>query len=190
MKLREINEQENHKIQKRITDLKGFYTHIIASFIIPPFLIFINFKTVPSFHWFWIALSAWFLGLFIHWLVVFGFDKLQITKKWEQNQMENLLNSKTIQPTAFIKEQYFVQIKKKVAQIKDFYIHLLITIFCIVVVVFVNIKFVPNFNFYGFAIAALCIALFLNWLGVFGLDLLGFGKKWETKKIKEITKQL
>ncbi|WP_298764501.1 2TM domain-containing protein [uncultured Polaribacter sp.] len=189
MELKEINEKEGHKIQQRITDLKGFYTHIIASFIIPPFLIFVNLKTVPNFHWFWFALSVWFLGLLIHWFVVFGFDQLKLSKKWEQNQMDNLFKSAATEPSAFIKEQYVTQIKKKVAQIKDFYIHLIVTLFFCVVVIFVNIKFVPNFNFYGFAIEALCLSLFLNWLGVFGLDLLGFGKKWEIKKIKEITKK-
>ena len=71
-----LHHQLNLKAQKQIKDIKGFYTHFIASFLILPFLVFINLQTVPQFHWFWYAIVAWCIGLAVHWINVFAFSKM------------------------------------------------------------------------------------------------------------------
>ena len=79
--------------------------------------------------------------------------------------------------------------KKKIKEIKGFYAHLFVTIFSFLIILFINLKFVPGFHFFWFALIGLLITLFIHWLGVFGLNAIGFGKKWEQQKINEILKE-
>ena len=76
-------------------------------------------------------------------------------------------------------------VKKKAKEIKGFYVHLIINVFAIPNVVYVNLKFVPEFHFFWFAAGGMLIALLLHWFGVFGLEFFGIGKNWEEKKMKE-----
>ena len=48
-----------------------------------------------------------------------------------------------------------------------------------------NLKFEPNFHWFWFSVIGWGSGLFIHWLTVFGLRLLGIGKNWEEKKIKE-----
>lgn len=186
-----INHQLKLKAEKRIKDIKGFYTHAIATIVILPFLVFINLQTVPQFHWFWYAIIAWCIGLFIHWLNVFGFSNDNFKKDWEERKIKEIVGNDVIQKSntedeRYIQEQYFLKAKKRAKEIKGFYIHLFIQVFSMIIIVFVNLKFAPGFHFFWFALAGICIALFFHWLGIFGLDFLGLGKNWEERKMKEL----
>ncbi|WP_299048531.1 2TM domain-containing protein [uncultured Polaribacter sp.] len=79
--------------KKQIKDIRGFYTHVIASFLILPFIIYINLKIVPQFHFFWLAFGGMFIGLFFHWLEVFGFEFLGLGKYWENKKIEEILKN-------------------------------------------------------------------------------------------------
>ena len=48
---------------ERVEEIKGFYSSLIAYCIVIPFLIFINLKYVPQFHWFWFPIMGWGIGL-------------------------------------------------------------------------------------------------------------------------------
>ncbi len=61
--------------------------------------------------------------------------------------------------------------------------------FSLAIIIFVNLKFVPEFQFFWFVVGGMFIALFLHWLGVFGFDFLGLGKNWEAKKMKEFIRK-
>lgn len=182
----------NLKVQKRVKDIKGFYTHVLSSFIILPFMFLININTAPQFIWFYYVMIAWFIGLLIHWLNVFILSKKSFKKDWEYKKIQeiletNKLDKKNIEDSNFIQEQYFLKAKKHAKEIKGFYIHLLVNIVSLVIIVYVNLKFVPGFHFFWFALGGMFIALFFHWLGVFGFNFLGLGKNWEEKKIKELT---
>ncbi|WP_299109887.1 2TM domain-containing protein [uncultured Tenacibaculum sp.] len=83
-------------------------------------------------------------------------------------------------------EEYrFIKAKEKVKKIKGFYVHLAVTIFIIPVIIFINLKFVPEFHWFWFAIGGISFSIVMHWLTVFGFDKLGFGKDWEEQKIKE-----
>lgn len=186
--------QLNLKAEKRVKDIKGFYTHVIATFIILPFLVFINLKTVPQFQWFWYAIIAWFIGLFIHWINVFGLSKNNFKKDWEQKKMKEILGTDYIEQnnakeSVFFQEDYYMKAKKQAKEIKGFYIHLIVNLFSLAIIVFVNLKFVPEFYFFWFVLGGMFIALFFHWLGVFGFNILGFGRDWEEKKIKKIIQE-
>lgn len=96
----------------------------------------------------------------------------------------------------FIQEQNYVRAKKRVKEIKGFYIHLIVFIIINILIssviifglvssgdsleqVFSNFGIYSTWFFWG-------IGLFFHWLGVFGFRSLGFGKNWEDRKIKEL----
>lgn len=188
-----ISHQLNLIAQKRIKDIKGFYTHIFATFLILPFLIFINLKTVPQFEWYWYAILAWFMGLIIHWINVFPFSNLRFKKDWEEKKMNEFVNATldkkdNFESDTYIQEKYYLKAKKQAQEIKGFYVHLIVNVFSFSIILFVNLKFVSDFYFFWFALGGMIIALFFHWLGVFGFDVLGLGKQWEQRKTQEIIK--
>lgn len=96
----------------------------------------------------------------------------------------------------FIQEHSYMRAKKRVKEIKGFYVHLIvyiiINLFVSGVIIFGLMKSGNNFSetitnfgvystwvFWG-------IGMFFHWLGVFGFRSLGFGKDWEERKIKEM----
>jgi len=89
-----INKQRYHKAQKRVKKIKGFYSHLTVYCIIIPTLIFINLKYEPSFHWFWFSLCGWGIGLFFHWLSVFGLHLLGLGNNWEEKKIKEFMNEK------------------------------------------------------------------------------------------------
>ena len=184
--MQSINHSINLKVKKRIKDIKGFYTHLFSTFLIIPFLIFINLKTVPQFHWFWFAIIAWCIGLTIHWINVYGLSNNNFKEKWKQNQLKELVGLNNQNETQYIQEQYFLIAKKQTKEIKGFYIHFFITLISSAIIIFINLQFMPSFHFFWFAVGGMFIAIFLHWFGVFGFDVFGMGKSWEENKIKEL----
>ena len=85
----------------------------------------------------------------------------------------------------FTREQLFYKAQKRVEDIKEFYVHL--SVYCIIipVIVFVNLKYVPEFHWFWFSLLGWGMGLFFHWFAIFGFQLLGFGKNWEDQKIKE-----
>lgn len=89
----------------------------------------------------------------------------------------------------FTQEQQYLKARKKAKEIKGFYVHLIVNIFCIPIIVTVNLMFVPGFHFFWLAIGGILISIIIHWLIVFGFDKFNLGKEWEEKKIKELIQQ-
>ena len=87
-------EQQYIKAKKRVKDIKAFYTHLSVYCVIIPTIIFINLTCEPHFHWFWFSLIGWGLGLFCHWLIVFGIRLLGFEKNWEERKIKEFMNEK------------------------------------------------------------------------------------------------
>lgn len=87
-------EQKYFKAKKRVNDIKGFYVHLFIYLITIPIIITVNLMFVPSFHWFWFSVLGWGMGLFFHWLGVFGFQKLGLDKDWEEKKIKEFMNEK------------------------------------------------------------------------------------------------
>ncbi|WP_298993427.1 2TM domain-containing protein [uncultured Polaribacter sp.] len=87
-------EQKYFKAKKRVNDIKGFYVHLFIYLITIPIIITVNLMFVPSFHWFWFSVLGWGMGLFFHWLGVFGFQKLGLGKDWEEKKIKEFMNEK------------------------------------------------------------------------------------------------
>jgi hypothetical protein len=94
MKADYTKQQLYYKAQKRVKDIKGFYIHLIIYCLVIPLIIFINLKFVPQFHWFWLSLIGWGMGVFFHWLGVFGFNLLGFGNNWEERKIREFMNEK------------------------------------------------------------------------------------------------
>ena len=75
------------RASKRVKDLKGFYSSLISYCLVIPFLIFINLRTAPEYHWFWWPMFGWGLGLTLSAIKVFG-----ISNNWEEKQIQKILD--------------------------------------------------------------------------------------------------
>ena len=84
-------QQRYKKAQKRVKNIKGFYTHLTIYCLVISVLIFINLKFEPHFHWFWFSALGWGIGLFFNWLGVFGFRSLGFGSDWEERKIKQLL---------------------------------------------------------------------------------------------------
>jgi hypothetical protein len=96
----------------------------------------------------------------------------------------------------FTQENNYIRAKKRVKEIKGFYIHLivyvLVNIFISGIIIFGLMQSDDSFSdaFTNFGVYSTWvfwgIGIFFHWLGVFGFKSLGFGKDWEEKKIQEL----
>lgn len=95
----------------------------------------------------------------------------------------------------FSKEQSYLRAKKRVKDIKGFYVHLVVfiavNVFISGIIIFGLMKSGDSFgeamsNFGVYSTPLFWgIGLFFHWFGVFGVQFFGLGKDWEDRKIKE-----
>ncbi len=107
----------------------------------------------------------------------------------EQKKLKEILNEDSNLISEFLEERIYIKAKKQIKEIKGFYTHLIINVVSIPVIIYVNLKFVPGFHFFWFAVGGVLIATFLHWFGVFGLEKIGLGKKWEKRIMNEFMNQ-
>lgn len=96
-----INEQNYIKAKKRVKDIKGFYTHLIVYLIVNLFISFvIVFGLLSSGYDLKDALTNfgvystwlfWGIGIFFHWLGVFGFNSIGFGKNWEEKKIKEIM---------------------------------------------------------------------------------------------------
>ncbi len=75
----------------------------------------------------------------------------------------------------------YYRAKKRVEAIRGFYGSLISYCFVIPVLVFINLSFMPKFQWFWFPMCGWGIGLIIHGFGVFG-----YGSRWEDRKIKEI----
>lgn len=75
------------KAQKRVKEIRGFYTNLISYCIVIPFLIFINLFTGNRSHWFWFPVFGWGIGLASHAFQVFG-----IGESWQEKKIREIMD--------------------------------------------------------------------------------------------------
>ncbi len=85
----------------------------------------------------------------------------------------------------YINEKKYLDAKKRIKQIKAFYVHVVVNIVSLAIIISVNLIFSPHYHWFWFAVIGIVLATFFHWLGVFGADIIGLGKAWEERKIKE-----
>lgn len=85
-----IKEQKYLKAKEQVDKIKGFYTNLITYCIVIPFLIFINFRFVPEFHWFWFPIFGWGMGLAFHAMDAFKYNPF-LGRNWEEKKVKELM---------------------------------------------------------------------------------------------------
>jgi hypothetical protein len=97
-----IKEQQYLKAKKRVKDIKGFYSHLVAYIIVNIFIsaVFIYALSNEEGFSFGRAITHfgvfstwlfWGIGLFFHWLGVFGFRAIGFGKQWERRKIQELM---------------------------------------------------------------------------------------------------
>ncbi len=88
----EGTDQENYKrAQKRVQDIKKFYSDLIGYVVVNVILFIIDFLTSPGDWWFyWVAL-IWGVLIIAHAVKVFAFRGLY-SKKWEEDKIKEILD--------------------------------------------------------------------------------------------------
>ena len=100
-----IKEQQYIKAKKRVQDIKGFYSHLAVYIVINIFISgiivyglshdeeysFIEAITHIGVYSTWLF---WGIGLFFHWLGVFGFKNL-LGRSWEEKKIKQLMDEET-----------------------------------------------------------------------------------------------
>ena len=79
------------KAVERVEEIKGFYASLIAYCIVIPMLMYINFKFVPEFHWFWFAAMGWGIGLVFQGFKAFSYNPF-LGKDWEERKIQEYMN--------------------------------------------------------------------------------------------------
>lgn len=96
-----LEEQRYIKAKKRVDNIKGFYIHLLVYVLVNIFitgviifglthdedLTFTQALTHPGAYMTWLG---WGIGVFFHWLGVFGFPSV-ISKDWEERKIKELM---------------------------------------------------------------------------------------------------
>ena len=79
------------RAKKKVENLKGFYSNLLAYVLVIPFLIFINLKTSPNHLWFWWPMLGWGVGIVFHAFGVFGHN-IVLGKDWEEKKIKEMMD--------------------------------------------------------------------------------------------------
>jgi len=96
-----ILEQQFIKAKKKVKDIKGFYSHLVVYIAVNIFISGIilygltydgndDFKEAMSNFGVYSTWLFWGIGLFFHWLSVFGFKSF-LGKNWEEKKIKELM---------------------------------------------------------------------------------------------------
>ena len=76
---------------EKVEKLKEFYQNLASYCIVIPFLIFINLRFSPGFHWFWFPIFGWGMGLTFHFLEVNNYN-IFLGKNWEDRKIKEMMD--------------------------------------------------------------------------------------------------
>jgi hypothetical protein len=88
----------------------------------------------------------------------------------------------------FTKEQQYLRAKKQVDKIKGFYANAITYCIVIPVLIFINLRFVPEFHWFWFPMFGWGIGVLFHGLDVYDYNPI-LGRNWESKKINELMKE-
>ncbi|MGV6846666.1 MAG: 2TM domain-containing protein [Lutibacter sp.] len=77
---------------EQVEEIKAFYSGMVAYLIVIPFLIFINLKYVPQFHWFWFPMLGWGIGMVFQGFKAFSYNRI-LGKRWEERKIKEFMQN-------------------------------------------------------------------------------------------------
>jgi hypothetical protein len=83
-------EQKYLRAKKKVENLKGFYSNLLAYCLVIPFLIFINLMTSRDHYWFWYPAIGWGIGIVFHAVGVFNHTSF-FGRDWEERKIKKMM---------------------------------------------------------------------------------------------------
>ncbi len=83
------NERYN-RVKNRVEEEKGFYSHLSVYLLMSVFFVIFDFLTAGGSWWYW-PVIGWGIGIFSHWLGVFG-KPFVLGKNWEERRIKQLMD--------------------------------------------------------------------------------------------------
>ena len=83
-------DEKYERAKKRVEEIKGFYSHLIAYVAVNIVLVVINLVTSRGVLWFYWPLLGWGIGLFFHAMGVFVFSKFP-GNQWEERKIKEIM---------------------------------------------------------------------------------------------------
>ena len=106
-----IQEDSFIRAKKRVKAIKGFYIHLIVYVIVNIFISGIivyglskngdNFDEIISNFGLYSTWVFWGIGMFFHWLGVFGFKSLGLGNDWEEKKIKELMKKEEERSSKF-----------------------------------------------------------------------------------------
>ena len=78
------------KASKKVQEIKGFYSHLIAYLFVIPIIAFVNIKYTPEHFRFFYPMIGWGIGVLFHGIGVFGTDNL-FGRDWEKRKIKKFM---------------------------------------------------------------------------------------------------
>ncbi|MDN3618821.1 2TM domain-containing protein [Polaribacter undariae] len=99
---RDFTKEQNYiKAKKRVKAIKGFYVHLMVFVIVNIFISgVVIFGLLQSNYSFYDAITNfgvystwlfWGIGMFFHWMGVFGFKSIGFGKDWEEKKIKEFM---------------------------------------------------------------------------------------------------
>jgi hypothetical protein len=93
-KTKKTNSDEDYnQAKKRVEDIKGFYSHLLAYLFVNVILLTLNIVTSPGRWWFYWTSVFWGLGLLIHFATTYVFYDF-MGPEWEERKIQEILKRK------------------------------------------------------------------------------------------------
>lgn len=78
--------------QKRVKEIRDFYTHLTVYLLCNPIVIVVNLMTSPGYLYFWYSLLGWGFAIVMHGLKVFRVSPI-FNKGWEERKIREILKN-------------------------------------------------------------------------------------------------
>jgi len=85
-----LNDEARERAEKRVSEIKAFYTHVSTYIIVNIFLFLLNWITAPGNWWFYWPLLGWGVGLASHGMNTFNWNPF-LKDGWEERKIEELM---------------------------------------------------------------------------------------------------
>lgn len=86
----EQNEKAYRRAEKRVKDIKAFYSHLFTYILVNSGLIALNLLTSPKHLWFFWPMFGWGIGVVCHGISVYNFNPF-FTKNWEEKKLKQFI---------------------------------------------------------------------------------------------------
>jgi hypothetical protein len=106
MEIEFTKEQNYIRAKKRVKAIKGFYIHLLVFVIVNIFISgVVIFGLLQSNYSFYDAITNfgvystwlfWGIGMFFHWMGVFGFKSIGFGKDWEEKKIKELMDKEDL----------------------------------------------------------------------------------------------